>query len=293
MRALVCRPNVSDTVRVTRLPKLLTIAGSDPSGGAGVQGDLKTFSAFGGYGMAAITALTAQNTQGVTGVWPVAPEIVAAQISSILADLIPDAIKIGMVATAGNARAISQAIGRRTWAVVLDPVLIPTQGVSLAEAGLEAALTSDLLSCARLVTPNLFEAAALTNTPIATTPTEMAAQGQALIARGARAVLVKGGDLAGAPVDVLVTEGEARLFHGRRIATRHTHGTGCALSAVITAELAKGASLIDAIATAKSWLENALESADDLAKALGVSAGRGPPHHFFSLWDGNAPEELL
>lgn len=278
---------------MTHLPKLLTIAGSDPSGGAGVQGDLKTFSAFGGYGMAAITALTAQNTYGVTGVWPVAPEIVAAQISSILDDLVPDAIKIGMVATPANARAIAQTIGQRKHPIILDPVLIPTQGVSLAEAGLEATLTSDLLPCASLVTPNLFEAAALTSTQMATTSTEMAAQGQALIARGARAVLVKGGDLAGAPVDVLVMEGEARLFHGRRIATRHTHGTGCALSAAITAELAKGAPLIDAIASAKSWLENALAVADGLAHTLGVSAGRGPPHHFFSFWDGTAPKDLL
>ena len=278
---------------MTQLPKLLTIAGSDPSGGAGVQGDLKTFSAFGGYGMAVITALTAQNTLGVTGAWPVAPEIVAAQIASVIDDLRPDAIKIGMVATAGNARAIAQTIGRGAQAIVLDPVLVPTQGVSLAEAKLEAALVSDLLPLASLVTPNLFEAAALTATKIATTPQEMATQGQALIAAGARAVLVKGGDLAGAPVDVLVAAGETRLFHGRRIMTRHSHGTGCALSAAITAELAKGAPLIDAIATAKSWLENALEAADALAAALDVSAGRGPPHHFFSLWDGSAPQDLL
>ncbi len=278
---------------MTHPRKLLAIAGSDPSGGAGIQGDLKTFSAFGGYGMAAITALTAQNTQGVTGVWPVAPEIVAAQIAAIIDDLSPDAIKIGMVATAANARAIAATIDRERNNIVLDPVLVPTQGVSLAEEGLTAALTSDLLPLASLVTPNLFEAAALTATNIATTPQEMAAQGQALIAAGARAVLVKGGDLAGAPVDVLVAAGETRLFHGRRIMTRHSHGTGCALSAAITAELAKGAPLIDAIATAKSWLENALEAADALAASLGVSAGRGPPHHFFSLWDGQLPQDLL
>lgn len=278
---------------MTLRPKLLTIAGSDPSGGAGIQGDLKTFSAFGGYGMAVITALTAQNTQGVTGVWPVAPEIVAAQIASIIADMPPDAIKIGMVATAANVRAIAGALGNGRQKIVFDPVLVPTQGVSLAETGLEAALTDDLLPLACLVTPNLFEAAALTATAIAATPEAMAAQGRALVARGARAVLVTGGDLAGAPVDVLVQDGETRQFHGRRIATHHTHGTGCALSAAIAAELAKGAPLIHVIATAKSWLENALESADELASALGVGAGRGPPNHFFSLRDSLGPRKLL
>jgi hydroxymethylpyrimidine/phosphomethylpyrimidine kinase len=281
-----------ETVRVIYVPRLLSIAGSDPSGGAGVQGDLKTFAAFGGYGMAVITALTAQNTQGVSGVWPVSAEIVAAQITPVIDDLDPDAIKIGMVATAANARAIAGALSNLTCPVVLDPVLIPTQGVSLAETGLEAALTGDLLSLASLVTPNIFEAAALTAMGPASSTAEMVAQGRALLARGARAVLVKGGDLAGAPIDVLVTGDETRLFHGRRVVTRHTHGTGCALSAAITAELAKGRPLIDAIATAKSWLENALESADDLAGALGVSAGRGPPHHFFSRRSGLAPGDL-
>lgn len=281
-----------ETVRVISVPRLLSIAGSDPSGGAGVQGDLKTFAAFGGYGMAVITALTAQNTQGVSGVWPVSAEIVAAQITPVIDDLDPDAIKIGMVATAENARAIAGALSNLTCPVVLDPVLIPTRGVSLAETGLEAALTGDLLSLASLVTPNIFEAAALTAMGPASSTAEMVAQGRALLARGARAVLVKGGDLAGAPIDVLVTGDETRLFHGRRVVTRHTHGTGCALSAAITAELAKGRPLTDAIATAKSWLENALESADDLAGALGVSAGRGPPHHFVSRRSGLAPGDL-
>ncbi len=278
-----------------RLPKLLSIAGSDPSGGAGVQGDMKTFAAFGGYGMAVITALTAQNTHGVTGVWPVSPDVVAAQINSVINDLEPDAIKIGMVATAANAHAIAGAIRDRGRLVIFDPVLVPTQGVSLAETGVEAALRGELLPLANLLTPNLHEAAALTDTRLASSPSEMVVQGQALLACGARAVLVKGGDLAGAPIDVLVTGDETRLFHGRRIATRHTHGTGCALSAAITAELAQGAPMIEAIATAKSWLENALEAADSLATALGVSTGRGPPHHLYStpLKTSSAPQDLL
>jgi hydroxymethylpyrimidine/phosphomethylpyrimidine kinase len=259
-----------------KIPRLLSIAGSDPSGGAGAQADIKTFSAFGCYGMAAITALTAQNTRGVTNAWPVAADIVAEQIAAVISDIPPDAIKIGMIATPEIAAAVASALGPTPRNVVLDPVLVPTQGVSLAAAGLERALLVTLLPLARLVTPNIFEAAALTDTPQAGDVAAMTAQGRMLIEAGAKAVLVKGGDLAGEPVDVLVADGETRLFHGRRIETRHTHGTGCALSSAIAAELAKGATLIDAIATAKVWLEGALAAAD----ALQLGDGRGPPHHF-------------
>ncbi len=264
----------------TKIPKLLSIAGSDPSGGAGAQADLKTFSAFRCYGMAVITALTAQNTRGVVAAYPLSADIVAAQIAAIIADVTPDAIKIGMVATPEIAAAVAAALGPAPRNLVLDPVLLPTQGVSLAAAGLERALLVTLLPLARLVTPNIHEAAALTETPQARTVNEMTAQGALLIEAGARAVLVKGGDLSGEPVDVLVADGETRLFHGRRIDTRHTHGTGCALSSAIAAGLARGDSLIDAVATAKVWLEGALEA----AQALEMGEGRGPPHHFHALW---------
>lgn len=264
-----------------KIPRLLSIAGSDPSGGAGVEADLKTFSAFGCYGMAAITALTAQNTRGVTAAYPVAPDIVAAQIAAVMSDIAPDAIKIGMVATPDIAKAIAETLARfKPRNIVLDPVLVPTQGVSLASDGLEAALIAMLLPLARLVTPNLHEASALTQTPLAGAIEEMSAQGRLLCEAGARAVLVKGGDLAGDPIDVLIESGETRVFRGRRIETRHTHGTGCALSSAIASELAKGAPLIDAIAAAKVWLEGALEAAE----ALNLSEGRGPPHHFHALW---------
>ncbi len=259
-----------------KIPRLLSIAGSDPSGGAGAQADLKTFSAFGCYGMAVITALTAQNTRGVTASWPVAADIVAAQIAAVLTDIPPDAIKIGMIATSEIAAAVASALGSAPRNVVLDPVLVPTQGVTLAAAGLERALLATLLPLARLVTPNIHEAAALTQTLPAEDVAAMAAQGRLLAEAGAKAVLVKGGDLSGEPVDVLVADGETRIFHGRRIETRHTHGTGCALSSAIAAELAKGASLIDAVATSKIWLEGALEAAG----ALQLGDGRGPPHHF-------------
>lgn len=266
---------------IAPIPKLLSIAGSDPSGGAGVQADLKTFSAFGCYGMAAITALTAQNTQGVTASYPIAADIVVAQIDAVLSDIRPDAIKIGMLATPDIARAVAAALARYDVRnVVLDPVLVPTQGVSLASAGLEAALAAALLPLARLVTPNLYEASALTQTPLAKNADEMAAQARLLCDAGAHAVLVKGGDLEGEPVDVLFEAGEKRIFRGRRVPTRNTHGTGCALSSAIACELAKGAPLIDAIAAAKVWLEAALEAADQLR----LSEGRGPPHHFYALW---------
>jgi len=265
---------------MTPPPRLLSIAGSDPSGGAGVQGDLKTFSAFGCYGMAAITALTAQNTRGVHAVFPVTPEMVASQIEPLLQDSAPAAIKIGMVATPENAAAIARALGPEQRNVIVDPVMRPTQGVSLAATGLEAALMTELAPIARLLTPNLDEAAALTNTPRARTPEEMADQARQLVALGARAALVTGGDLDGAPVDALAADGEVRFFAGRRIETRHTHGTGCALSAGIAARLALGDSLIDAISNAKAWLEAALAAAD----SLNSGDGRGPPHHFFELW---------
>ncbi|MEF3366558.1 bifunctional hydroxymethylpyrimidine kinase/phosphomethylpyrimidine kinase [Methylocystis sp. 9N] len=264
-----------------KIPRLLSIAGSDPSGGAGIQADLKTFSAFGCYGMAAITALTAQNTRGVTAAYPIAPDIVAAQIEAAMSDIAPDAIKIGMVATPEIAQAIAETFARYDARnIVLDPVLVPTQGVSLASAGLEKALIATLAPLARLVTPNLHEASALTDTPRATNADEMAAQGRLLIEAGARAVLMKGGDLDGEPIDVLIEAGETRVFGGRRINTRHTHGTGCALSSAIACELAKGAPLINAIAAAKAWLEGALEA----AASLDLGDGRGPPHHFFALW---------
>lgn len=266
-----------------RIPRLLSIAGSDPSGGAGVQADLKTFSAFGCYGMAAITALTAQNTRGVIAACPVAPDIVAAQIEAVLSDMSPDAIKIGMLATAEIAQTVAEILSRQDARnVLLDPVLVPTQGVSLASAGLEAAMLTHVLPLARLATPNLHEASVLTQTPLATDPDDMAVQARRLCNAGAQAVLVTGGDLAGEPIDVLFEGGEKRVFHGRRVPTRNTHGTGCALSSAIACELAKGAPLIDAIAAAKVWLEGALEA----AAALALGEGRGPPHHFFALWRG-------
>ena len=264
-----------------RIPNVLTIAGSDPSGGAGLQADLKTLSALHCYGMAVVTALTAQNTQHVAGVHPIAPEIVAAQIDAIFADIDVDAVKIGMLAQPGIAQAVAAALARaKARNIVLDPVLVATSGDALSGAGLIDALCS-FLPMTSLVTPNLAEAAALTSGAVARDAQEMETQARQLVSKGAQAALVKGGHLSGEPVDVFFDGAQLHLFRGRRVETRNTHGTGCALSSAIAAGLAHGATLIDAIAQAKSWLEAALDASND----LNVGHGHGPPHHFHALWN--------
>ncbi|WP_024880887.1 bifunctional hydroxymethylpyrimidine kinase/phosphomethylpyrimidine kinase [Methylosinus sp. LW3] len=266
-----------------QIPKVLSIAGSDPSGGAGVQGDLKTFSALRCYGMAAITALTAQNTRGVSLVHAVPAPVVAAQIDAIFADIEVDAVKIGMLAEPAIAQAAADSLARAgAQRIVLDPVLVATSGDSLSSAGLVEAVIARLFPLAALVTPNLPEAAALLGAPEAATPREMLEQGRALVARGARAVLMKGGHLSGEPLDILVEGEDVHEFHGARVATRNLHGTGCALSSAIAAHLAHGAELVPAIRSAKDFLTEALGAADTLA----LGAGRGPPHLLQSLWRG-------
>lgn len=263
------------------IPKLLSIAGSDPSGGAGIQADLKTFSALGCYGMAVITALTAQNTMGVTRVLPIPPAMVAAQIDAIFSDIAVDAVKIGMLAEPAIARAAAESL-RRAGAknVVLDPVLAATKGAALSEGGLPRAIIEHLLPLVDLITPNLAEAAVLTGTALARDADEMTAQARALVEQGARAALVKGGHLGREPVDALFANGAARIFSGRRVDTRHAHGTGCALASAIAANLAKGSELFEAVARAKAWLERALAAGE----VLQLGADAGPPNHFWELW---------
>lgn len=263
------------------IAKLLSIAGSDPSGGAGVQGDLKTFSALGCYGMAAVTALTAQNTRGVSRVHAVPADFVAAQIDAVFADIEVDAVKIGMLAEPAIAEAVAGSLARAAaMRIVFDPVLASTGGDSLSAAGLIEAAIARVFPLAALVTPNLPEAAALLGAREARAPEEMVEQGRALLGRGARAVLMKGGHLEGEPLDILV-EGEAiHAFHGTRIPTEDRHGAGCALSSAIAAHLARGAGLVAAIRAAKDYLQEALAAAD----ALALGSGRGPPHHLYSLW---------
>jgi hydroxymethylpyrimidine/phosphomethylpyrimidine kinase len=261
---------------------VLSIAGSDPSGGAGIQADLKAFAARRVYGMAVITALTAQNTRGVFRVETVPPDFVEDQIGAIFEDIRVDAVKIGMIGSAGIARAVAGALSAtRTGPVVLDPVMVAKGGAALLAADAVDALTTRLLPFAALLTPNLPEAAALLGEPVATDRAGMAAQAARLRALGPAAVLVKGGHLEGeGSPDVLATADGLEWFEAERIPTANTHGTGCTLSSAIAAELAKGASPAGAIAVAKSYLAEAIAAAD----ALSVGSGHGPVHHFHALW---------
>ncbi|RWX81712.1 bifunctional hydroxymethylpyrimidine kinase/phosphomethylpyrimidine kinase [Neorhizobium lilium] len=262
---------------------VLSIAGSDPSGGAGIQADLKTFAACGTYGMAVLTALTAQNTQGVSGVQTVPPAFVAAQIEAIFADIRVDAVKIGMIATAEIAEVVADALEphRGRLAIVLDPVMIAKGGSPLLSQDAVSVLRDRLMPMATVVTPNLPEAAALLGEPLATTREEMVGQAERLRGLGAAAVLVKGGHLeADESPDVLTDVNGNRWFEGARTATRNTHGTGCTLSSAIAAELAKGAAAGEAVAAAKAYVAAAIAAAGRLT----VGSGHGPLHHFQHWW---------
>jgi hydroxymethylpyrimidine/phosphomethylpyrimidine kinase len=260
----------------------VTIAGSDSGGGAGIQADLKTFSALGVYGASVITALTAQNTQGVSAIHDVPPEFVTAQIDAVFSDLDVDAVKIGMLSRIAMIEAVAGGIERhRMTNTVLDPVMIATSGDRLLEADAVDALCRLLIPRARVVTPNLPEAAALLNAPVAKDENEMRAQAQRLLALGARAVLIKGGHGTGAEsIDLLVDKNGIVRFAAARVATQNTHGTGCTLSSAVAAELAKGRALADAVALAKDYVTSAINAADRLA----VGRGHGPVHHFHQWW---------
>ena len=260
----------------------LTIAGSDSSGGAGIQADLKTFAALGVYGASAITALTAQNTQGVTAIHDVPPEFVTAQIDAVFSDLAVGAVKIGMLATAGVITAVAAALDRwKVTNVVLDPVMVATSGDQLLDPDAVDALKRELIPRARVVTPNMPEAAALLGIGIATDEREMEAQADGILALGAKAVLIKGGHGVDAQsVDLLFDGTMVTRLTAKRIATRNTHGTGCTLSAAIAAGLAKGQELTVAARIAKVYVTDAIAAADRLA----VGHGHGPLHHFHAVW---------
>ena len=260
----------------------VSIAGSDSSGGAGLQADLKTFSARGVYGATIITALTAQNTLGVQAIHNVPADFVSSQMDSVFSDLSVNAVKIGMVSEANIIFAIAAGLQKHhARNIVLDPVMVATTGDVLLNHQAIDSLRQKLLPLARIVTPNLPEAAKLLDATIAQSETEMLAQAKSILALGPEAVLVKGGHGQGdTSVDVLVTHDATRTFSAPRIQTRHTHGTGCTLAAAIAAELAKGAALDDAVAQAKSYLTSALQHAD----TLHIGHGAGPVHHFHEFW---------
>ena len=263
-------------------PIALTIAGSDSSGGAGIQADLKTFAALGVYGASVITALTAQNTQGVSGIHQVPADFVTAEIDAVFSDLAIGAVKIGMVAELSVIGAI--AAGLAKWQpkhVVLDPVMVATSGDRLLKADAVDALRTELIPQASLITPNLPEAAALLDAAVATTESAVAEQGKRLLALGPRAVLIKGGHGQGAEsVDYFVTAAATIPLAAPRIATPHTHGTGCSLSSAIAAGLAKGEDMDTAVRGAKAWISVAIAAADRFA----VGHGHGPVHHFHRFY---------
>lgn len=265
-------------------PRVLSIAGSDSGGGAGIQADLKTFAALGCYGMTAITALTAQNTLGVRAIHGVSPAMLRAQIDAVVEDIGLDAVKIGMLHSPEIVQTVAEAIDRHALEkVVLDPVMVATSGAVLIESPAISALVRELFWRAAVVTPNLDEASLLVGRPLNTEP-DMQAAAQELLAMGAPAVLLKGGHLVGDVVsDLLVAQnGAAHWMRAPRIQTANTHGTGCTLSSAIAAHLALGASLLEAVQSARAYVRAALEA----GAKVRTGAGSGPLNH------GHAPRVM-
>ena len=263
------------------IPNVLAIAGSDPSGGAGVQADLKTISANGGYAMAALTALTAQNTRGVSGVETLDPDFVARQLDAVFTDVRVDAVKISMIATADIAAAVADALARHgARRVVLDPVMVAKGGDRLLDENAVEVLRTRLIPLAGLLTPNLPEAAVLLGEPEASSREAMRSQAEALRALGPETVLLKGGHLDGEDSPDLLCTGSGSLWlEAPRVATKNTHGTGCTLSSAIAAQWARQDDVEAACRDAKRYVSRAIAGAD----ALSVGSGHGPVDHFFAL----------
>ncbi|SFF60732.1 bifunctional hydroxymethylpyrimidine kinase/phosphomethylpyrimidine kinase [Blastococcus tunisiensis] len=262
----------------------LTVAGSDPSGGAGVQADLKTFSALGVYGTAVVTALTAQNTRGVTGVHGVPAPFVGLQLRTLLDDVEVHATKLGMLGTAEVVREVAAVLAeRRPGPVVCDPVMVATSGDRLIDEAAVSAVRDELLPLADLVTPNVPEAAALLDVAPATDVDALPEQAVALLALGPRAVLLKGGHLGGPEsVDVLASAHGVHVTRRPRVPTTATHGTGCTLSSAIAALAARtpGAAWPVLVDGARDYLQRALQAGGE----LGIGSGHGPVHHFAGIW---------
>lgn len=262
------------------IKQVLTIAGSDSGGGAGIQADLKTFAAFGTYGLSVITAITAQNTTGVTGVEIVSPSMIEKQLDAVFQDIRIDAVKIGMVANQESIHAIAAKIRQyQPEIVIVDPVMVSTTGSLLLEREAVDALKEELFPLATLITPNLYEAAVLLNTEITSLPDfRQAAKQLKTLTKGE--VLVKGGHAPkeGKVIDVLST---GATFTADWVETKHDHGTGCSLSSAIAASMAKGRSLQQAVQEAKDFVT------EGLRQAYAIGAGSSPIHHFHQLWQGD------
>lgn len=271
---------------MSNIPIVLTIAGSDSGGGAGIQADLKSFAANRTYGASVITALTAQNTKGVTAIHDVPSDFITAQLDAVFSDLDIKAVKIGMLATKETIVTVAAAL--RKWNaknIVVDPVMVTTSGDPLIADDAVATLKAELFPLAELVTPNLHEAARLTHGKLAANRNEMRGQARGILSNGPQAVLVKGGHatIEGDPSqssDLLLTKTSDEWFDADRIDTQNTHGTGCSLSSAIAANLAKGMELNEAVAAAKIWLTEAIRTADELK----IGEGHGPIHHFHNLY---------
>ncbi|MCI3922219.1 bifunctional hydroxymethylpyrimidine kinase/phosphomethylpyrimidine kinase [Paenibacillus sp. TRM 82003] len=257
------------------VPRALTIAGSDSGGGAGIQADLKTFHQLGAYGMSVITVLTAQNTLGVQGVYPQSADCIRAQLRSVVSDIGVDAVKTGMLYSADIIEAIAEdAASISELQLVVDPVMIAKGGTPLLKREAVDALRNRLLPLALIVTPNLPEACALLDIPDIHEAGEMEAVARALHRLGPTYVLLKGGHLANGDADDLLFDGErVYRYSSKRIVTKHTHGTGCTLSAAITAELAKGTPVAEAVHIGKQFITAAIRH------ALNIGAGIGPTNH--------------
>lgn len=259
------------------LKAVLTIAGSDSIGGAGIQADIKTMLANGVYAMSAVTALTAQNTQGVAAIMDASPEFLAAEIDAVFDDIRPAAVKIGMVSAAALIKVIAGRLrAHKAENIVVDPVMVATSGARLLDEDASDSLTAELFPFAALITPNLPELELLTGDSIASREERIDAA-RKLAAKWGCAVLSKGGHAEKSADDILVTDSETTVFPGTRIDTKNTHGTGCTLSSAIAANLAKGASLTAAIRQAKDYVAGAL------AADLKMGKGHGPLHHGFDL----------
>lgn len=263
------------------IANVLSIAGSDPSGGAGIQADIKAISANGAYAMAAIAGLTAQNTQGVSAVSLCDPALVAEQIRMVRADIRVDAVKIGMLGSAEIVEAVANALQGLEAPMVLDTVMVAKGGDRLLQADAVAALRGVLLPRATVITPNLPEAADLLGEPEVSDEAGMERQAHALRDLGAQSVLLKGGHLSGERSrDLLVNDAGRHCFDGARVATKNTHGTGCTLSSALAALLGKGVPLQQAVEQAKGYVAEAIMASDQLE----VGQGHGPTHHFHALW---------
>jgi len=260
------------------IPAALTIAGSDPSGGAGLQADLKTFHQFGVYGMSAVTLLTVQNTERFESVDPLDPAYVESQLRAVTDDIPPDAAKTGALGTASIIEVVSEWAEANACPLVVDPVMISKHGAALIDESARAAMRERLLPHATLITPNLPEAAALAEMDVNGLG-EMEEAARRIADMGCKAVLVKGGHLSGESDDLLFCDGASEILRTPRIPTQHTHGTGCTLSAAIAAGLAKGQSLRDSVRVAKAFITRAILSAP------GLGHGSGPVNHHASLDD--------